>query len=95
VLEESSARLKKNPFDHFKLLVIGILPVVFVVGLLSFAAALTGMTYHITERTFAIFAQWFFIMIPFAALLAPAAVFLFNFAAEACSLLQKKSKQVC
>lgn len=82
-----------QPFIHLKLLVIGLLPLVLIIGLLTFSAALTGMALFVMERTWAISLQWFFIMIPFAALLTPALVFFFNFAAESFVLLQKRAKK--
>jgi len=90
--EELYHRLQANPFKHLALLVLGILPLLVLVGFLALAAALTGMTYFVTERTFAIAMQWTCIMIPFAALLSPAVVFFFNFAAESFVLLQKRLK---
>ena len=74
---------------HLVLLGIGLFPLVIVTGLLILAATLTGMTYVITERTWMIGLQWFFIMIPFAAFLAPPAIFFFNFAVESFAFLQK------
>jgi hypothetical protein len=50
------------------------------------------MTYFVTERTWAIGLQWFVIMIPFATLLSPVVIFLFNFAAESFVILQKRLK---
>lgn len=92
--EEMFVRLKNNIFDYVLFLILGLVPLVFVVGFLILAAALTGMTYLVTERTWAIALQWFFIMIPFAAVLSPAVVFFFNFAAESFVCLQRRTKTV-
>ena len=89
LVEEFYSRLKKNLFIHFLLLGVGILPLIIVTGFLILAATLTGMTYAITQRTWAIGLEWFFIMIPFVAFLSPAVVFFFNFAAESFVLMQK------
>jgi hypothetical protein len=91
--EEVLLKIWKQPFIHLKLLVMGMLPLIIIVGFLISSAALTGMALFVMERTWAISLQWFFIMIPFAALLTPALVFFFNFAAESFVLLQKRAKK--
>jgi len=88
--EEVLKKIALKPFDHFFLLILGLIPLLIVIGFLVLAATLTGMTYFVTERTWAIAAQWFIIMIPFAAFLSPVVVFFFNFAAESFVFLQKK-----
>lgn len=80
----------KEPFLHAILLFIGLFPIVLVVAFLILAATLTGMTYFITERTWAIALQWFVIMIPFAALISPIMLFFFNFAGESFMILQRR-----
>ena len=92
LVEEFYPRFKKNFFTHFLLLGLGLFPLIVVIGFLVLAATLTGMTYVVTERTWAIGLQWFFIMIPFAACLSPAAIFFFNFSAESFVLAQKYLK---
>jgi uncharacterized membrane protein len=79
-----------RPFTHFIFFIIGLIPLMLVVGLLILAAALTGLTYFTPTHVAAIAFQWFFIMIPFAALLSPAVVFFFNFAAESFVAISKK-----
>lgn len=86
------ARFKRDLFSHLFFLALGLMPLLIVVGFLILAATLTGLTYFTSERTWAIALQWFFIMIPFAALLSPAIVFFFNFAAESFAYMQKKFK---
>ncbi len=82
-------RFSKEPFLHFILLLLGVLPLAIVVGFLILSATLTGMTYFVTES---IGLQWFMIMIPFAALLSPVIIFFFNFAGESFVILQKRLK---
>ncbi len=91
--EEVLLKICHQPFIHLKLLVMGLLPLIIIVGILISAATMTGMALFVMERTWAISLQWFFIMIPFAALLTPALVFFFNFAAESFVLLQKRAKK--
>lgn len=93
IAEEALLKIWQQPFVHLKLLVIGLLPLIFIIGLLILSAALTGMALFVMERTWAISLQWFFIMIPFAALLTPALLFFFNFAAESFVFLQKRAKK--
>ena len=90
--EEVLKQIGKEPFLHIILLLIGVFPMIIVVALLTLAAALTGMTYFITERTWAIALQWFVIMIPFGALISPAVLFFFNFAGESFVILQRHKK---
>jgi hypothetical protein len=92
LVEKMFVRFKSHFFGELIFLILGLVPVLVVVGLLVLAATLTGMTYFVTEGTGAIGLQWFFIMIPFAALLSPAAVFFFNFAAESFVALQRRPK---
>jgi len=68
---------------------IALVPIVCVVGLLSLAAILTNVTFLVAERSLSVALEWFFIMLPFAAILSPAVVFFFNFAAESYQILQK------
>ncbi|MGH2612805.1 MAG: hypothetical protein ACRDFB_07120, partial [Rhabdochlamydiaceae bacterium] len=88
--EEVLKRFGKDPFLHVIFLLLGLLPLIVVVGFLVLSAALTGMAYFVIERTWAISLQWFVIMIPFAALLSPVIVFFFNFAGESFVILQRR-----
>ena len=89
--EEVLKRIGKEPFLHMVLFGLGILPLVVVVAFLILAATLTGMTYFVTERTWAIALQWFVIMIPFGALISPVVLFFFNFAGESFIILQRRA----
>lgn len=86
-------KLKSDPFTNVFLALVALLPILGSVGLLVLAALLTGSIFH--ERNDHLFTvlQWFFIMIPFTALLAPAVIFFFNFAAEAHVLVQKHARR--
>lgn len=90
--EDVLKRVGREPFLHVILLLIGLLPLIVVVGFLILSATLTGMTYFVTERTWAIGLQWFMIMVPFATLLSPVVVFFFNFASESFIILQRQKK---
>lgn len=86
-------RVKSDVFSNFLLALVALLPLLFLVGFLILAAYLTGaLCYKCDTATYTIL-QWFFIMIPFTAILAPAVIFFFNFSAEAHSLLQKENKK--
>ena len=89
VTETLVKRLKSDVFSNVILALFALLPLLIVTGLLLFAAFLTGTVCYTCENPLHNVMQWFFIMIPFTALLAPAVVFFFNFAAEAHVFMQK------
>lgn len=91
--EEVLLKIWRQPFIHLMLLILGLMPLLIVVGFMVLAATLTGMSFFVMERTWAISLQWFFIMIPFAALLSPVVIFFFNFAAESFAFLQRRVKK--
>ncbi len=80
--------LNRKLFTALILLFVALVPIGFVAGLLSFAAFLTDVSFLVGERSLSVALEWFFIMLPFCAILAPAVVFFFNFAAESYQLLQ-------
>lgn len=82
-------RIKGDVFTNCLLIFVALLPLIIVVALLSLAAFLTGSTYVEADDSLHIVLQWFFIMLPFTALLSPAVVFFFNFATEAHVLLKR------
>jgi hypothetical protein len=55
---------------------------------LCLAAVLTGVNFLVGSRSLSVALEWFFIMLPFAAIVSPVVVFFFNFAAESYQLLQ-------
>ena len=83
-------RLKSDVFTNVLLAFVAVIPLLAVSGILVLAAFLTGNVCYTCENPLHNVLQWFFIMIPFTALLAPAVVFFFNFAAEAHVMMQKK-----
>ena len=82
--------LTSNVFTNLIFFFIGLIPLIVVVGVLSLAAFMTGVNFFIHTETLAIALQWFFIMIPFCALVCPSALFFFNMASESHALMQKK-----
>lgn len=90
--EKMLYRIRENFFSHLVMLVLGLVPLLIAVGFLILAAAMTGLAYFTAESAWAVAFQWFFIMIPFAALVSPAAVFFFNFAAESFAWMQKRAR---
>lgn len=93
VLLQMQKRLQYNPFSNFAMLLMAILPVLFVGAFLLLAAVMTGNNYIALQSTMALSLQWFFIMLPFSALLTPAVIFFFNFAAESHVLMLKKMQE--
>ncbi len=70
------------------LFLLAMAPILLIVGLLTLAAILSNAA---PEKPFAVAMEWFFIMIPFVAVLTPAVIFFFNFAAESYQLLHPKT----
>lgn len=87
-------RITRDPFSNIVLLLLSVLPLLFLGGVLSLAAFMTGTICYGCENPLHNVLQWFFIMIPFTALLSPAVVFFFNFAAEAHVLLHKAAPNI-
>lgn len=74
--------------SSFALFLLALLPIALVSGLLILSAVLTNSA---PEKPLSVALEWFFIMIPFCAVLTPAVIFFFNFAAESYQLLQPKT----
>lgn len=86
-------RLRFSPFSNLALMAISLFPLILITGLMLIAAIATGNSYVSAENPFAIGVEWFFIMLPFSALLTPAVIFFFNFSAESHVLMVKKMKE--
>lgn len=86
-------RFQVSPLSNIVLMLLGLLPLILIAGLMTLAAVVTGKSYVIVEHPLAIGFEWFFIMLPFSALLAPGVIFFFNLSAEAHVLMVKKSKE--
>ncbi len=74
--------IKSKPFLSLALFIIGALPGLLIGAILSLAAVLTNISFALEGPAFALALEWFFVMLPFSALLSPAIVFFFQFAAE-------------
>jgi hypothetical protein len=74
--------VRSKPFLSLALFMLGILPGLFMGAVLSVAAMLTNVSFALEGSSFALALEWFFVMLPFCALLSPAVVFFFQFAAE-------------
>lgn len=88
-----SQRVQADPFSNLLLGWIALLPLLIIFGILFTAALLTGVVCLNCENPVSNVLQTFFIMIPFSALLAPAVIFYFNFAAESHVLILKGIRQ--
>lgn len=93
MLQSVYKRLQFSPFSNLALMLLGILPLILVTGFMTIAAIITGKSYLAAENSLAISLEWFFIMLPFSALLTPAVIFFFNFAIESHVLMIKKMKE--
>ena len=83
-------RWENDVFTNLLLALISILPLLIVLTLLIISAIITGsLCINCTSPLYTVM-EWFFVMIPFTALLAPPIVFFFNFAAESHVLLMRE-----
>jgi hypothetical protein len=90
VLKVFMNRIQEDIFSNLVLVIIALLPITFFVLLLTAAALFTGTITYASQSNLQIILNWFIIMIPFTALLTPAVIFFFNFAAEAHVFFQRK-----
>ena len=79
-------------FSNLFLGLVALLPLLLIFGLLLLAWVLTGSVCYACKEPYFLIIQWFIMMIPFAAIIAPAVIFFFNFATEAHVLLQRKGQ---
>jgi hypothetical protein len=86
-------RIKSDLFSNLLLGGIALLPLCIFGAVLGTAALLTDSMCLACEKPVYTVVHSFFVMIPFAALLAPAVIFFFNFAAEAHVLMKSKAQQ--
>jgi hypothetical protein len=93
VFQSTVKRLEKDPFSNLVLIFLALVPLAFILFLLSIAASLTGSLCIDCHTPVQTTMKWFFFMIPFAAFLTPAVIFFFNFAAEAHVLMQKRNSE--
>lgn len=83
-------KIQSDLFSSFLLIFIGTFPCFLYWGFLFLAAFMTGSICFICLNLLQTILQWFFLMIPFAAFMAPAIIFFFNFSAESYVLINKK-----
>jgi len=83
--------VRERPTAAMALFLVGLTPGLAMGGLLTLAAVITNTTFSLREPSILLALEWFFVLFPFSALLSPAIVFFFNFAAESHYLLTRKS----
>lgn len=81
--------VKTKILSSFILFLIGSIPLLIVTSLLLVSGFLTNTSFFSSENFLSISMEWFFVMIPFAALLTPAVIFFFHFSAETYLMLQR------
>lgn len=81
---------KGQMLKSLALFLLALIPLGLVVGLLCLSALLTDFGFLRMDRSLTVALEWFFIMLPFCAILTPGVIFFFNFAAESHQLLQEK-----
>jgi hypothetical protein len=83
------ALFQGNLLTSIGLFLLALVPILLVSGLLTLSALLTNINLA-PDKSISIALEWFFIMLPFCAVLTPAVIFFFNFAAESYQLIQPK-----
>jgi hypothetical protein len=91
LIEVVYSRLKQGIFTNCICLLTSVLPIGICLSILVLAAKITGASFFSGSGSLSTIFQWFFVMIPFAALLSPSVIFFFNFSTE-CFLLQKRKE---
>lgn len=86
------SRIKGDVFSNLILAITALTPLFFCLSFLVLAAFMTGNICYHCEKPWHETLQWFFVMIPFTALLTPAVVFFFSMSAEAHILMVKANK---
>lgn len=81
---------KARLLSRLLLFLMALIPIGLFSSLLAWAAALTNVSFSYGEQSWTLALEWFFLMIPFAALLTPAVIFFFQFAFEAEKLTEKE-----
>lgn len=88
LIEVVYSRLKQGVFTNCIFLFMGTLPLGICLSILVLAAKVTGSSFFSGSGSLSMIFQWFFVMLPFSALLSPSVIFFFNFSTE-CFLVQK------
>lgn len=87
-----ATRIQKDLFLNLLFAVIAALPLLLLGGLLTIAVVMTGAVCYTCENPAYEMLQWFFVMVPFTAVLTPAIIFFFNFSAESHVFIKKYSE---
>ena len=90
--KEFFLRFRENIFSHLLFFFVAFFPIILIVILLSLAAILTNLQTITLSQSLYVALQWFFIMLPFCALVTPVVVFFFNFAAETYHLFYEEGE---
>ena len=92
VSEGLMKRIKENVFLNLLMSLVAISPLLISVFLLTLAAFMSGSVSETTVTSLQVALTWFFMMIPFVALLAPSVTFFFQFAAEVHVFFKKRQQ---
>lgn len=82
IWKETFLKLFYNPLVSLLSLFVACLPLMFALSFLVLAAVLTQKSYLPSVDPLLVGMKWFFLMLPFNALLTPVIIFFFNFASE-------------
>lgn len=92
IAQTLSKKIHSDIFTNMILILLATFPLWVIVGFLSLAAWMTGAVCFTCDNPLHNILQWFFTMIPFTAVLTPAVIFFFNFAAESHVWMVKSSR---
>lgn len=83
--------LKNHLFIHSAFFIVSAIPILFILSFLIAAATLTKISYFSSSSPVLVGLQWFFLMLPFNALLTPFIIFFFNFSLEAYDVVHQEA----
>ena len=79
-----------NPLLALKLFMIALIPAFMIGAMLGLSVWATQLSFSVEGPALALALEWFFVMLPFAAVMTPAVIFFFQFSSESYYLLQRK-----
>lgn len=82
--------IASQPLSALALFLVALIPAAIIGALLTLSAQMTQISFAVDGSTLATAMEWFFVMLPFCALLSPPVVFFFQFSAESYQLLQRR-----
>ena len=92
-LTQAYEQFKKSPALNLLLFFLASVPLTFILVMLGCSLLFTQMAYGKEIATAFVGLKWFFLMLPFNAILSPFLIFFFNFSCESNRYMARLSKQ--